>query len=123
DYRMCIRSGDIIARIEGKPTDGLSVEDIVGKLRGPRGTTVHISVQREGIPELFEFSIVREEIPHHSIPFTFFIRHKVGYLRFDSFTETTESELEQSLKRLGSDLEGLVQDLNNNPGGSFDAAV
>ena len=122
-YRMGIRSGDIIARIEGKPTDGLSVEDIVGKLRGPRGTTVHISVQREGIPELFEFSIVREEIPHHSIPFTFFIRPKVGYLRIDSFTETTESEIDQSLKRLGSDLEGLVLDLRNNPGGSLEAAI
>ncbi|PYV39895.1 MAG: S41 family peptidase [Acidobacteria bacterium] len=122
-YRLGIRSGDVIARIEGRPTDGLSEQDIVDQLRGPKGTTVHISVQREGIAELFEFSVVRDEIPHHSIPFTFYLRPKIGYIRIDSFTETTERELEESLKKLDSELEGLVLDFRNNPGGSLEAAI
>jgi carboxyl-terminal processing protease len=122
-YRLGIRSGDIIARIEGKPTDGYSVQDVVDKLRGPKGTTVNISIQREGMSELFEFSVVRDEIPHHSIPFAFFIRPKIGYIRIDSFTETTEDELSKSLKTLGSNLEGLVLDLRNNPGGALNAAI
>jgi carboxyl-terminal processing protease len=122
-YRLGIRSGDVIAKIEGTSTDGLSVQDVVDKLRGPKGTTVNISIQREGIPELFEFAVVRDEIPHYSIPFTFFVRPKVGYIRIDSFTETTESELAESLKKLGSNLEGLVLDLRNNPGGALNAAI
>jgi len=121
-YRLGIRSGDIIARIEGAPTDGFSVQDVVDKLRGPKGTTVNISIQREGMPELFEFSVVRDEIPHHSIPFTFFVRPRIGYIRIDSFTETTEDELSESLKKL-SNLEGLVLDLRNNPGGALNAAI
>jgi carboxyl-terminal processing protease len=122
-YRLGIRSGDIIAKIEGTPTEGLSVQDVVDKLRGPKGTTVNISIQRESMADLFEFSVVRDEIPHYSIPFTFFIRPKVGYIRIDSFTETTESELGESLKKLGSNLEGLVLDLRNNPGGALNAAI
>ncbi|HEX2524182.1 MAG TPA: S41 family peptidase [Terriglobia bacterium] len=122
-YRLGIRSGDIIARIEKVSTDGLSIQDVVEKLRGPRGTTVNISIQREGIPELLEFSIVRDEIPHYSIPFTFFIRPKVGYIRIDTFTETTEKEITDSLKKLGTDLEGLILDLRGNPGGYLQAAI
>lgn len=122
-YRLGIRSGDIIAKIEGATTDGFSVQDVVDRLRGPKGTTVNISIQREGMPELFEFSVVRDEIPHASIPFTFFVRPKIGYIRIDSFTETTEDELNESLKKLGSNLEGLVLDLRNNPGGALNAAI
>ena len=122
-YRLGIRSGDIISKIESKSTDGLSIQDVVDKLRGPKGTTVNISVQREGIPELLEFSIVRDEIPHYSIPFTFFLRPKIGYIRVDTFTETTEKEITDSLKKLGSDLEGLILDLRSNPGGYLQAAI
>lgn len=122
-YRLGIRSGDIIARIEKASTDGLAIQDVVEKLRGPKGTTVNISVQREGIPELLEFAIVRDEIPHHSIPFTFFIRPKVGYIKIDTFTETTEKEISDSLKKLGNDLEGMILDLRQNPGGYLQAAI
>jgi carboxyl-terminal processing protease len=122
-YRLGIRSGDVIVKIEGKSTEGLSIQDVVDQLRGPKGTTVNISVQREGIPELMEFSIVRDEIPHFSIPFTFFLRPRVGYIRIDSFTETTEKEINESLKKLGDDLEGLVLDLRSNPGGYLQAAI
>jgi carboxyl-terminal processing protease len=122
-YRLGIRSGDIIARIEKVSTDGLAIQDVVEKLRGPKGTTVNISIQREGIAELLEFSIVRDEIPHYSIPFTFFIRPKVGYIKIDTFTETTEKEMTDSLKKLGNDLEGLILDLRRNPGGYLQAAI
>lgn len=122
-YRLQIRSGDVIARIEKVSTDGLSITEVVEKLRGPKGTTVNISIQREGIAELLEFAIVRDEIPHYSIPFTFFIRPKVGYIRIDTFTETTEKEISESLKKLGNDLEGLILDLRGNPGGYLQAAI
>jgi carboxyl-terminal processing protease len=122
-YRLGIRSGDIIARIEGKATDGQSIQEVVDQLRGPKGTTVNIQIQREGIPELIPFSIVRDEIPHYSIPYTFFIKPKLGYIKIDNFTETTERELNNSLKKLGPDLEGLILDLRSNPGGYLQAAI
>jgi carboxyl-terminal processing protease len=122
-YRLGIRSGDIISKIEGKTTDGLSIQDVVDKLRGPKGTTVNISIQREGISELLEFSIVRDEIPHYSIPLTFYMKPKVGYIKVDTFTETTEKEISDSLKKLGPDLEGLILDLRSNPGGYLQAAI
>ena len=122
-YRLGIRSGDIIAKIEKVSTDGLAIQEVVDKLRGPKGTTVNISIQREGIPELLDFSIVRDEIPHYSIPYTFFLRPKIGYIRIDTFTETTEKEITDSLKKLGPDLEGLILDLRGNPGGYLQAAI
>jgi len=122
-YRLGIRSGDIIARIEKASTDGLAIQDVVEKLRGPKGTTVNISIQREGIAEFLEFAIVRDEIPHYSIPFTFYVRPKIGYIRIDTFTETTEKEITDSLKKLGDDLEGLILDLRGNPGGYLQAAI
>ncbi|MFN8009074.1 MAG: S41 family peptidase [Terriglobia bacterium] len=122
-YRLGIRSGDVIAKIEKASTDGLAIQEVVDKLRGPKGTTVNISIQREGISELLEFSIIRDEIPHYSIPFTFFIRPKIGYIRIDTFTETTEKEISDSLKKLGPNLEGLILDLRGNPGGYLQAAI
>ena len=122
-YRLGIRSGDVIAKIEKVSTDGLAIQEVVDKLRGPKGTTVNISIQREGIPELLEFAIVRDEIPHYSIPYTFYLRPKIGYIRIDTFTETTEKEITDSLKKLGPDLEGLILDLRGNPGGYLQAAI
>lgn len=122
-YRLGIRSGDVITKIEGVPTEGLSIQEVVDKLRGPRGTVVKIAVQRAGISELLDFTIIRDEIPHHSIPFTFFVRPSVGYVKVDSFTETTEKEIQKSLKQLGSNLKGLILDLRNNPGGYLQAAI
>ena len=78
-----------------------SVQDVVDRLRGPKGTTVNISVQREGMPGLFEFSVVRDEILIQP-SLCLFVRPKIGYIRIDSFTETTEDELNESLKKLGS---------------------
>jgi carboxyl-terminal processing protease len=122
-YRQGIRPGDVIVNIGGKPTDGVSLQEIVDQLRGPKGTTVNISIQREGIAELLSFSIVRDEIPRNSISYTFYLRPKVGYIYIESFTETTEKEMSDSLNKLGPDLQGLVLDLRSNPGGSLQAAI
>ncbi len=122
-YKLGIRSGDVIARIGGKSTDGLAIQDVVDRLRGPKGTIVNISVQREGISDLLEFSIVRDEIPHYSISHAMFVRPKIGYIKIDTFTETTEREISESLKKLGPDLEGLILDLRTNPGGYLQAAI
>ena len=122
-FRLGIRSGDVIAKIEGSPTDGLDIQAVVEKLRGPKGTVVNISVDRAGIPKLLDFAIIRDEIPHHSVPFAFFFRPGIGYIKLNTFNETTNREVQQSLEELGPELEGLIFDLRSNPGGYLQAAI
>ncbi len=122
-HQLGIRSGDIVVKIDGKPSIGLSRDQVIEKFRGPKGTLVRVSIQREGIQDLLEFSVVRDVIRQDSVPFAFHFRERVGYVRIDNFTETTEREVEESLKKLGSTLEGLILDLRNNPGGSLPAAI
>lgn len=122
-HRLGIRSGDIIAKIDGRISIGLSRQQVVERLRGPRGTTVHVSVQREGVTDLLEFAVVREVIPQRSVSLVYHVRPRVGYIRIDSFTETTAREIEEGLKTLGPELEGLILDLRSNPGGSLQAAI
>ena len=122
-FRLGIRSGDVIAKIEGSPTDGLDIQAVVEKLRGPKGTVVNISVDRAGIPKLLDFAIIRDEIPHHSVPFAFFFRPGIGYIKLNTFNETTNREVQQSLETLGPELEGLIFDLRSNPGGYLQAAI
>ena len=122
-FRLGIRSGDVIAKIEGSPTDGMDIQAVVEKLRGPKGTVVNISVDRAGIPKLLDFAIIRDEIPHHSVPFAFFFRPGIGYIKLNTFNETTNREVQQSLEELGPELEGLIFDLRFNPGGYLQAAI
>jgi carboxyl-terminal processing protease len=122
-HRLGIRSGDIIVKIDGKPGIGLTRNQVVEKLRGPRGTVVQISVQREGIGDLLDFTVARDVIPRHSVPVTVYLRPKTGYIRIEDFTETTEREVEESLRKLGPGLEGLILDLRGNPGGALQAAI
>ena len=122
-HRLGIRSGDIIVKIDGKPSIGLTRNQVVEKLRGPKGTVVQISVQREGIGDLLDFSVTRDVIPRHSVPVAVHVRPKIGYIRIEDFTETTEREVEESLKKLEPELEGLILDLRGNPGGSLHTAI
>ena len=122
-HRLGIRSGDIIVKIDGQPSIGLTRNQVVEKLRGPRGTVVQVAVQREGIGDLLNFTVMRDVIPRHSVPVSVYISPKTGYIRIEDFTETTEREVEESLKKLGPELEGLILDLRGNPGGSLQAAI
>lgn len=122
-YRLGIRSGDVIAKIEGNPTEGLDIQAVVERLRGPKGTVVNISIDRAGIPKLLDMAIVRDEIPHHSVPFAFFFRPGIGYIKLNTFNETTNREVQESLEKLGPDLQGLIFDLRSNPGGYLQAAI
>ena len=121
-YRAGIRPGDIIVAIDGKPTDNMTTSDVADKLKGPKGTTVHIAILREGSDKPIEFSVVRDEIPRYSVDLHFMIRPGIGYMHISGFQETTEAETTAALDSLG-DLKGLVLDLRNNPGGLLSEGV
>jgi carboxyl-terminal processing protease len=122
--RLGIRAGDIISEVEGTPTSDLQLDEVVKRLKGPKGTTVHIKILRVGIKEAIPLTIVRAAIPTNSISNVLMIRPGVGYIRIKDFTYTTVRELDDALARLEAQgMKKLILDLRANPGGILDAAV
>jgi carboxyl-terminal processing protease len=121
-YRAGIRPGDIIVAVDGKPTDNMSTSDVADLLKGPKGTTVHITILREGADKPLEFAVVRDEIPRYSVDLHFLIRPGIGYMHVSGFNETTEKEVGDALDQMG-DLKGLILDLRHNPGGLLNEGV
>lgn len=122
-YKAGIRPGDIILKVDDKSTVGMSSVDIADLLKGPKGTTVHIAMGREGVSDPLVFTLVRDEIPRHDVDPPIMIRPGVGYIRLTGFNETTGDDVAAALKQLNpSSLNGLVLDLRDNPGGVLDAA-
>jgi carboxyl-terminal processing protease len=121
-YRAGIHPGDIIVAVDGKPTDNMSTGDVADLLKGPKGTTVHITILREGTDKPLEFSVVRDEIPRYSVDLHFMIRPGIGYMHVSGFNETTEHEVADALEQMG-DLKGLILDLRQNPGGLLNEGV
>ena len=122
--RLGIRAGDIIAEVEGEATDEMTIDEVVRKLKGPKGTPVNIKLKRVGIEELVPMTIIREAIPTNSISYALMVAPDVGYIRIKDFTRTTVRELDQSIAKLqGEGMKKLILDLRSNPGGLLDAAV
>jgi carboxyl-terminal processing protease len=121
-YRAGIRPGDIIIAVDGKSTDNMSTGDVADLLKGPKGTTVHITILREGAEKPLEFAVTRDEIPRYSVDLHFLIRPGIGYMHITGFNETTEKEVQDALDQMG-DLKGLVLDLRQNPGGLLSEGV
>jgi carboxyl-terminal processing protease len=122
--RLGIRAGDVIAEVEGVSTDDLSLDEVVKRLKGPKGTTVHIKIKRIGMKEPIPLTITRAAIPTNSISNVLMLGQGTGYVRIKDFTSTTVRELDQAIEKLeGQGMQRLVLDLRMNPGGLLDAAV
>lgn len=123
-YKAGLRPGDVIAKVNGEAMDGLNTNEVAKRLRGPAGTSVKIGIERRGVDEMLEFEVTRAEIPRKSVPVAFHLKPDVGFIRVDSFNETTGRELEESLRDLDADkLQGLILDLRDNPGGLLSEGV
>jgi carboxyl-terminal processing protease len=123
-FKAGIRPGDIVMKVEEKATTGLTSTEIADMLKGPKGTTVHITMGREGTPDPIVFTLVRDEIPRHDVDAPIMIRPSVGYIRLTGFNETTGEDFANAFKQLNpSALTGLVLDLRGNPGGVLNSAI
>jgi carboxyl-terminal processing protease len=120
-----IRPGDRIMSIEGESAKGLSNEDVVSKLKGPKGTKVNIMVSRPGLENELPFTIVRDKIPILSVPYSFMLDdQQTGYVRMIRFSATTSDELESALVSLEKKgMNRLVLDLRGNSGGFLNQAI
>lgn len=122
--RKGLRAGDVITRIEGEPIDDWTSDDVVSHLKGPRGTTVNITIERPGVRDPLEFKIERDEIPLVTVPYALEIKPGIGYVKIDRFSESTSDELGKKLKAMdGDSLSGLILDLRDNPGGLLNQAI
>ncbi len=92
-YKKGIRRGDIIARISGEDAKGWTSDQAVAKLRGPRGTPVQVSIRRAGYDKLIDVEVVRDEINIPSVPSSFMLDARGGYIQLHDFSETTDREL------------------------------
>jgi carboxyl-terminal processing protease len=121
-YRAGIRPGDVIIAVDGKQTDNMSTSDVAELLKGPKGTSVKITVLREGSDKPLDFTVIRDEIPRYSVDVHFLIRPGIGYIHISGFQETTEKEVRDALDEFG-DIHGLILDLRQNPGGLLSEGV
>lgn len=124
-FKAGVQAGDMILQLDGETVQGLTLSDAVDKMRGRVGSDITITVQREGVADPFDITVTRAIITVPSV------RHRlegdIGYIRITSFTEQTESGLQEAVAAFNAEkadqLKGIILDLRNNPGGLLDQAV
>ena len=124
--KVGIVAGDRIVSVNDTAIAGvkMSKEDIMRRLRGPKGTKVMLGIVRRGIKDTLSFKVVRDKIPVKSIDAVYMIRPEVGYVRIGNFGATTHDEFCEALEKLTKQgMRNLVLDLQGNGGGYLQAAV
>ena len=121
-----VESGDLIVKIDGQPTKGISLMDAVDKMRGKAGSPIVLTLVRDG-GKPFDVKLIRAIIKVKSVK-SQLLESGYGYLRITQFQVNTGEEVTKALVKLkkdnhGKKLDGLVLDLRNNPGGVLQAAV
>ncbi|HLE29504.1 MAG TPA: S41 family peptidase [Anaerolineales bacterium] len=118
-----LRPGDLIIKVDGVDVAGLGEFEIISRVRGPEGTTVHLTIQREGEKEPLEFTLVRARIHIPSVE-SKMLDGNVAYVKVNDFGDKTTAELKDALKSLEVNQPvGLVLDLRGNPGGYLNTAI
>lgn len=123
--RAGIQSGDLISHLDGEPILGLSLDEAVNLMRGEPNTTITLTVLRRGGEAPLEIELTREIIQVKVVRAR--REENVAYLRVTKFNDGTDRQLKQALEDLladiGDEIQGVVLDLRNNPGGLLDQAI
>ena len=118
-----IESGDVITKVDETPTKDLTLMEAVQKMRGHKGTKVTLTVEREGATAPLQFTLIRDTIKIQSVR-SRVLEERIGYVRISQFQEATADDLHAKLDELkAKNIQGLILDLRNNPGGLLSAAV
>ncbi len=118
-----LRENDIIYQIDGELAQGLELTEIVSRIKGEAGTTVHLTLYREGEEDYLEVDVVRKQIESPTVNYEM-LNDQIGYIQITEFDDVTVDQFAEALAVIkGSDAKGLVLDLRSNPGGSLSAVV
>jgi carboxyl-terminal processing protease len=124
-FRAGIEAGDFVTHLDGEAVQGLTLQEAVDKMRGKVGADIKLTILRKGVDKPFDVTITRAVIKITSVRSR--LEGKVGYVRITSFNEQSDKGLKKAMDKfdteLGDDLQGIVLDLRNNPGGLLDQAI
>ena len=123
-FKAGILAGDKIIKVEGKSTKDMTLLQAVKYIRGPKGTTVKLTIIRKGEKKPLELPIIRDVIPLVSVR-NFPLTQEICYVRISNFQKRTAKDLKSALEDVEKDgeLKGLILDLRNNPGGLLSQAI
>ncbi len=122
--KVGILSGDKIIKIDQQETENLSMDDAAKLIRGQRGTNITLTIKRYGENELIDFDLKRENIKVKDVSFSGKLNESTGYVRLTRFSRNSDIELKKSIEELlENQIDGLILDLRDNPGGLLNAAV
>jgi carboxyl-terminal processing protease len=124
--KLGILSGDKIVKINNEDATGSKIDNewVMNHLRGKKGTTVNVSIFRQGRNNLLEFTITRDKIPLNSIDASFMAAPGIGYIRLNRFSKTSIEEFTKAVDELKvQGMEKLILDLRGNSGGYLNTAV
>ncbi len=118
-----IEAGDVVIAVDGESTEGMGLYEAIALIRGPKGTTVVLTIQRPGEREPFDVEIVRARIPLPTVK-SEMLPDNVGYIRLYEFNGQATDRLQEAIEELlDQGPVGLILDLRNNPGGFLGQAV
>lgn len=121
-YRAGIKAGDIILKIEGEATLGVSIDEAVNKMRGKKGTPINLTIVRKGEQKPFNVKIVRDIIKVNSVQAKSIDSGNILYIRVTNFDKNVVEKTKEAIKKK-SNAKGIILDLRNNPGGLLNQAV
>lgn len=118
-----LRENDIIYEIDGESAQGLDLTEIVSRIKGEEGTTVHLTIYREGESDYLEMDVVRRQIESPTVNYEMLEDH-IGYIQITEFDDVTVNQFDEAMQEIQkADAAGLILDLRSNPGGSLSAVV
>lgn len=121
-----IKAGDFLLAVNGKSIREMSLTEVVNQVRGPQGSTVNLTILRQGKQQPLNFNLKREIIRIKSVS-SKMLQHNMGYIKISQFQQLTALAVKAAIKELQTQaqgkLQGMILDLRNNPGGLLDVAI
>lgn len=118
-----LRENDIICRVDGELTQGYELTEVTSMIKGEEGTTVHLTIYRDGEDDYLEMDVTRRKIESPTVNYEMY-DNDIGYIQITEFDEVTADQFTEALAMVkGAGAKGLILDLRSNPGGSLPVVV